>query len=495
MNIPFETGMDTVVLPTNQPVPSIGVFYRAQVLPTITLLFSDRKLKLRNQMESKQADRLAITRIRPNRLVMTLSGLFIPLLLASCSFDAPGSGIICELKRRAVLKNGSSVQQTTVFESPGTLIAYHGSACAESNKSGQEDVIAVEQSIALPAYATHATVFLNGWDLNYLNSDHQVGGLGTIITNIRVEGNTLKWRAVGTISDKNFDDGYRWCYHYTVIAWNPATINLIVDHTDGDCNATHATGNYYTTSNDNTTTALSSFPSFLMNKEFSSYKVVSILPRGFGFYWGGQSVGLSYIDDYNLLQMAYAIGHPEVFVQSGKYYKKQQSDIAPLLASVPSQVGNGYVSWETSTIFKDNKNRRDYGFGEMVSGLSGADLGVIDPPFSVLPITNNGQGSESSAAVERKTFVIDNIPYKHAIPVLTGWDLGYLTSDQQVSGVGIWIETFSYDKNPAQLTGRLTYTVSSALHDKDSSPGFYARPKVTIVGFQATTGKETPPRK
>lgn len=434
---------------------------------------------------------MAINKAFPGQYGVRLLSLLVPLLLTSCSFYAPSSGIICDLTGRVVLKNVKSSSQTTVFESPGTLIAYHGSACAESNKSGIEDIVGVEQSITLPAYATKATVFLNGWDLNYLSGDHQVAGLGTAIINIRIEGNSLKWRAVGAISDKNFDDGYRWCYHYTVIAWKPNSINLIVDQTDGECNGTSPTGNSYTTYNDNTTTALSSFPSFLLNKEFSSQKVVSVLPRGFGFFWGGQTSDPAHSDDKNLLQMAYAIGHPEVFVQSGKSYKKQTGALTPLAASVPSQVGNGYVSWETATIFKDNDNRRDYNFAEVVSGLSGADLGLIDPPFSILPITNNSQGSVSSSSVENRTFRIENIPYKQAIPVLTGWNIGYLTSDQQVSGVGIWIEKFSYDKNPNQLTGTLTYTLSSSLHDKDNSPGFYASHKVTLLGFQATTGKET----
>src|SRR5207247_3500774 len=89
-----------------------------------------------------------------------------------------------------------------------------------SNNSDTQDVIKVEQSVDLPAYATNATVFLNGWHLNYLNGDHNIAGLGTLISNIRLERNTLKWQASGVISDDNFDDPYNWCYYYTVVGWD-----------------------------------------------------------------------------------------------------------------------------------------------------------------------------------------------------------------------------------------------------------------------------------
>ena len=59
--------------------------------------------------------------------------------------------------------------------------------------------------------------------------------------------------------------------------------------------------------------------------------------------------------------------------------------MAPSLPTSASHVDSGFVSWETSTILKDNDDRRDQAFGEVVSGLAGTDVGVVQPPFSDLP--------------------------------------------------------------------------------------------------------------
>lgn len=418
------------------------------------------------------------------RMFLLFIGLLTPVLLESCGFCV-GVNEVCYLRSRAVIKKLTASSQTTVFESPGTLIVYHGSGCSESKKSGTEDVITVKQSVNLPSYATQATVILNGWDMQYLDEDHHVAGLGTIIDSIRIEKNTLTWRATGMISDQNFDDSYQWCYHYTIIAWNSTAINLIADHQDGSCElkpTLEGAGNFMATSNTETTSALSVFPSFLLNQAFSASKAVAILPRGFGFAWTGCDL------DHHLFQLGYSLGHSEVFIEHGKPYRKMGGVITPSFSGSASQVGAGYVSWETSVIFKDDDGRRDYHFGQMVSALAGSDLGIIDPPFSILPMPKS-DGSVSSAGVRTQKFVITNIPYNYAIPVLSGWDVGYLTSDNHVREGGMWISNIRYEKNPAALTGTLSYELSSVLRDDDNSPGFYARHKVTVLGFQAATGK------
>ena len=396
---------------------------------------------------------------------------------------------MCSFHNTPLVRPSVAPTPGTVFEIPGTLVVFQGSACAKSTQSGARQALKIDQSLPLPAYATQATVVLNGWEVAYLNGDHHIAGLGTLIDTIRIERNTLRWQATGLLSDQNFDDAYQWCYHFTVIAWNPATINLIADHTDVDCTTRNTSvGNVNSALNKNTKTALASFASYIQNPAFASQKKVSILPRGFGFDWRACE------EDHHLLQMAYAIGHPEVFIEAGKGYNKRTTTV-PIASGAPSQVGNGFVSWETSAIYKDNDNRRDYIFGELVTALSGTDLGIIEPPFSILPFNDGAQGSQDSDNVEMKTFVIDNIPYNQAIPVLTGWDIGYLTDDQHVKQIGIWIDKIHYDKNPTQPTGKLTYTVAYSLHDDNNSPGFYARPKVTILGFQPTGGKVIEPRK
>ena len=110
------------------------------------------------------------------RSFLILLGVLITVPLTSCSFCPPQTKNLCELIGDVPLKELTSSDRNVVFEEPGTLIVYHGSGCAESKKSGTEDVLKVEQSLDLPAYATNATVFLNGWRLKYLHDDHHVAG-------------------------------------------------------------------------------------------------------------------------------------------------------------------------------------------------------------------------------------------------------------------------------------------------------------------------------
>ena len=140
-----------------------------------------------------------------------------------------------------------------MFEDTGTIVVYRGNGCAESNQDGL--ILTIEESLDIPLYATKATVFLNGWHLRYLDDDHNVAALETAIDKIRLEGNTLKWRAEGMLNDDDFDNPYRWCYYYTAIAWNPSNVNIIIDETDADFRGP--------LSNNISTTALFSFSRFL----------------------------------------------------------------------------------------------------------------------------------------------------------------------------------------------------------------------------------------
>jgi hypothetical protein len=76
-------------------------------------------------------------------------------------------------------------------------------------------------------------------------------------------------------------------------------------------------------------------------------------------------------------------------------------------------------------------------FGELVSTLGGSDVGTIQPPFSVLPKEREGGGT-TGGGVATEDVVIENVSYNFAIPMLTGWEVGYLTDDQHVKDLGIW---------------------------------------------------------
>lgn len=432
-----------------------------------------------------------------DKLLLAAISLLLAFLLDACGFSVAPSQILCQLRESAVPVTPTASSQTKVLESPGTLVVYHGSACAVSKKSGREDVVTVRHSFTLPGYATQATVLLNGWNLRYLGDDQHVAALGTLIDSIHIEKNNLTWQVTSAIADEDFEESYQSCYRYTIIAWNPGAINLIVDNHDGTSCYKPATqeGNFYTAysdDNNSPTTSLSSFASFLLNKDFASSKAVAILPRGFAFNWDASNGSF---EDHHIKQISYNRGHSEVFVENKKLYRKSTSYVVPSFSGAVSQVGTGYVSWETSVIFKDDDTRRRYGFGEMVSGLTGTDLGIIEPPFSVLPLSG-ADGATSSGGVRTAKFTVTNIPYNYAIPVLSGWDLGYLTSDNHVREGGIWIDNIHYDKTPTALTGTLTYELSAVLRDNDNWPDFFSRHKVTVLGFQAATAKKTiSPRK
>jgi len=405
---------------------------------------------------------------------------------------------MCDLIGGTPASTAVSSNRNVVLEDAGTIIAWHGFSCAESDKRGTEDLIKIEESLDIPRYAANATVFLNGWRMNYLSSDHHVAGLGTMISNIRLEDKTLRWQAAGVLSDDNLDDGYRWCYHYTVVAWNPSNLDAVVDHRDGSCDSrSPAESNFFITDNEGTTTALSSFPSFLFNPAFASGTTVAILPRGFGFRWSGQCE-----TDHHLLQTGFNLDHGEAFVENGKKYQKGlMEELTPVPVPQPppsntvSQVDSGFASWDTYAILKDNDGRRGYGFGEMVSGLGGKDVGVIQPPFSILPSEDMGLFGAclgESPGEKTEDVAVENVPFEYAIPMLTGWNLGYGCDDEHVSAVGTWLDEFQYDKNPGTPTGTLRYKVSSILKDKDGSPGHFSSHKVTILGFKPVTAALAP---
>jgi hypothetical protein len=92
--------------------------------------------------------------------------------------------------------------------------------------------------------------------------------------------------------------------------------------------------------------------------------------------------------------------------------------------------------------------------------------------------------------VQTQEFVIDNIPYEFAIPMLTGWDLDYgCSNDNNVLEIGASIDEFHY-REPGDPPGRLRYKVCSVLRD-ENDPGFGFRHKVTILGIRFV-GNGTP---
>ena len=428
------------------------------------------------------------------RVFLTSLAVLLLTFSVACSFTGlPNTPAFCQKFEELPLTEVSQGPLFNVFESPGTIKVIHGSGVA---KLDHGDFIKVEQSLDIPEYANKATVFLNGWKSSYLSDhDQNVVGLGTLVGRIRLVdirpgGRKLTWNAVGILRDNDAEEGYDWTYYYTVIAWNDVALNLAVNHDDADnfCKAgTGGSDNFYFAENRGTTTALSSFSSFLQNPDFPPRGTVALLPRGFGFGWE---------NDHNLLQLAYNLDHSETFVEYNKKYKKAFGDEVAVEASPPhgllSSADSRLVTWTTYNILKDDTGRRDYVFGEMVSALGGNDVGVLQPPFSILPREELGGNAcipqEDVHGVNTEDFVIENVPFEYAIPMLTGWDLNYACGDENVKEIGVWIDEWRYGKDPAAPTGRLSYKLSSVLRDEDNDPGHNRSHKVTILGLRPTAG-------
>lgn len=431
------------------------------------------------------------TKIITMHSLQGLAILFIYYVTAYCAFSVePPPSSFCDRIEEAPfaeLTSSSDPNGEKVFEDPGIIVVYHGFGCAKSDKPGREDFLKVAQSRDVVRYG-QAAVFLNGWQTKVLKSDQNVAGLATLIRNIRLEEGTLKWEAAGVFADENFEHAYDWCYQYTVIAWNPARIDLLVDQKDGSCDSHDpAEVNFFFDVNKDTTTALTAFPTIIQNPAFIGKKTVAIAPRGFGFMWGNDNTP----GDHNLLQIGYNMEHAEIFNEKGKSYHKGYKGTSTSGENF-SFVDNGYVSWEAHAIFKDNDARRGYQFGEMASALAGNDLGVVQPPFSILPIEDEGgifSGCATVAgSIRTEEFEIDNIPFEYAVPMLTGWELGYFCSDNNVTEIGVWIDKWHYEKSPGAATGKLFYTLSSVLLDKDGNPDFESRHKVTVIGLKPLAG-------
>jgi hypothetical protein len=173
-------------------------------------------------------------------------------------------------------------------------------------------------------------------------------------------------------------------------------------------------------------------------------------------------------------------------------YHKAKKMLNPRVNATTEIVNGEFVSWKTSVIIKDNSLRRDYSFVEFVSAMGGADVEIVQPEFVILPredVEANIVGGGPVGGLKTADIAIENLPYTYAVPILTGWEIGYTPpgeGDQHVKDLGVFIDRIHYERPPGSATGTLRYTVSSILRDKDAFPDNYFRHKVTILGLKPT---------
>jgi hypothetical protein len=400
--------------------------------------------------------------------------LFSVSLFAFSSFTvakAVDAELLASIKTTPALIK--SEYQQIRLEDEGIIRVTDGSACGESNRSGTEEAITLQGSLDLPDYATDATVFLNGWDTRYLSSDHHIARVASIIRSIEQNNSRLTWEAVGLLRDKNFDDGFRWCYQFTVVAWNRNQIDArVLGQRD------NTTYSFY---EEQDHVALVTASGFLNNSFLTRGINAAVLPRGFVYGW---EEGFSQAD-HHLLQIAYNLDHSESFIQSGRTWS------GPSPSITNSQASN-FVSWETLGIFKDNSAKRDFRFGSAVTILAGRGVEIKQPPFTIIPKEDYGNCGELGGGVETQELVVENVPFDYAIPVLTGWELRYPCKDHHVKRLGVWLHDMSYEKAAGSSVGTLRYSVSSILRDKDTVPLHIPRYKVSILGMNYTPARPNP---
>jgi hypothetical protein len=381
-----------------------------------------------------------------------------------------------------------------VFEEVGSIRMMEGVARASATEGAS---LRFEQSVDLPPYANQATVFLNGWEAAFEDTDHHVYDVAAILARIRVTpGKTIEWTVIGGLADVGAEEGFVFTYRYTILAWNDAVVRAIVDNDDGDAfcrtREPHGSDHFFEGRNHAppdamVTTALASFPTFLSNPGFATGRQVAVLPRGFLFSWGGPGGDT----DHHLLQLAYNLESVAPYVRNQDYYKA--SAMLNPLAGSPAQVAFGeFVSWKTSVIFKDNSRRHDFAFFEFVSALGGPDVEIIQPEFVVLPredVDANIVGGGPGGGVKSAEILIEKLPYTYAVPILTCWEIGYTPpgeGDQHVKDFGIFMDRIHYERPPGATTGNLRYTITAVLADKDAFPDNYFSHKVTILGLKPT---------
>lgn len=174
-------------------------------------------------------------------------------------------------------------------------------------------------------------------------------------------------------------------------------------------------------------------------------------------------------------QVAYNLDYSENFIAFDKRYGQDTPNLGGADQAAPT-----FRSWETKTVLKDNALTRDYVMAEAVSVISSLRGGLVQPPFSVVPVEDRANcvslGDPSS-----ETRTIEWLPFDVAVPMLTGWDLSYFCNDQHVEEIGVWIDGFQYA--PSGRRGTLEYTIRSILRDDDGGDGNVFRHRVSVLGF------------
>lgn len=396
-------------------------------------------------------------------------------LLQACTYTPPVS-LDSPANVYAIIDDAPYVnptEQTRSVVVNGKLHVAHGRSCARASHAASETYIGmrITDNILLPKGYT-GTVYQNGWELQYEEDDHHVLGLGSTIYNVHQLGDILFWDAGGLISDHNGDDGYRWCYTYTVVAWPKPTstaVSHLLPRIDAEAVQVNETSALIFTS-----AGAGSVQRIKGEHESSGRKPRAVTLAGFAASFTD--------DDHHLLQLGFDLGKPKLRGRK--------------------------IRWRSDAVLKDNESR-PFRTAEMVSILKGDSIELFHPSTVVVEGGNETRGTVSNdvrvkpakaesfcAAVgnsfKRRQVSVRTPPFTWATPMLTGWDLTVACNDQHVRRAGAWIESFSYARDADGVGGTLRYTVVSTLGDQSPDPMF-DRMQVDVLGINLLPGAQINP--
>ena len=119
-------------------------------------------------------------------LVVALASTFLACTFGSPPPDPNTPTELLKMLKQAPIIPLSEGDRWTVYEDPGTIRVQHGYGCAKVGGTSKDSFIGfrIQDEEAAPNLDDRGAIFLNGWDMEYLNSDHHVLGLGSVIFNI-----------------------------------------------------------------------------------------------------------------------------------------------------------------------------------------------------------------------------------------------------------------------------------------------------------------------
>jgi hypothetical protein len=341
-------------------------------------------------------------------------------------------------------------QRAIVFQVPNRLQVEHGHTCARASGGAY-----VHESAVIPrSFADTGTIIFNGALAMYSGGvDHNVKTLGSgVILNVENRGNAeLHWDAVGALNDGEARE-FEWCYFYTLVFWRASSAFRV---------------------------SVPPSPQPRMFGEFDRAPVAvheivttvqapdplggprALLPRGTGHFFR---------EDHNLFQIGYDMRMPTI--------------------------AGDTISWRSQTVLQDDSPSQPYFSAESVEVMNGASVNMWQPtqvmhlvhglwvPEEVsFRLKSRSPGNICGAVKTAMEHYVVEVPFSYAVPMLTGWKVGGVCQDSNVQLVGSYIDSFQFVPYANGRSGRLHYTVTSALSDDSEGRLEDSGNKVTVLGF------------